>query len=123
MEDGQWLHVSASGGSPALTKFEKPVAFPTLFYGSVVYGVSAAHPEGRQADDESNGIRNAELARELLQMWPRPSKVLKRLSRNDGRDWSEPGFAVVFDKASVEAERGILFLARSFGQVRTPVGK
>ena len=39
-----------------------------------------------------------------------------RYSRSAKDDWKEEGFAVYFDVPSLEAERGVQFLGRAFGQ-------
>ncbi len=91
-------------------------------------------PSYQQSDDEeavvysvaSNIVRNEELLQELKSMWPTPSAILVRHSTSvlsNGKhgpvvEWTESGFAVRFDEASLEAERGLLFLARVHGQVR-----
>jgi Protein of unknown function (DUF3293) len=123
IDPDHWIHVSIDstvegpGGSLRLV--------PEVFRSGVVYGISACHPQGQQSDDGFNRAKNAELLQELQDMWPQPSAIWRRVSQtppiasastSTPTFWKDDGFAVAFDTASVEAERGLLFLARSFGQ-------
>ncbi len=96
------------------------------------YGISAWNPQGAPSPPgalsdtagtgegssvPSNSHLNQQLLEELEGMHPRPSSVRLRQSRAVDGSWEEAGFAVRFDEPSLEAERGLLFLARMYGQV------
>jgi hypothetical protein len=123
IDSNHWIHIStdsAAGSSGGLLR-----SLPEAFRSGVVYGVSACHPQGQQSDDAFNRAKNEELLQELRDMWPQPAVIWRRVSQTPPvspaaksvpTSWKDEGFAVVFETASVEAERGVLFLARSFGQ-------
>lgn len=115
MKHEDWFYVSGQAADTGDISAE--AYFPDEFYDGVLYGLSAWDPEGRQSDPAANDAANKELLRELRGMWPQPAAIYNRTASSAAHGWGEAGYAVRFLKPSVEAERGILFLARSFGQV------